>query len=791
MATLYTCITGQHQGWMVGLAACICALGVWATFALGREVLRTRDRLARRVWAGAACVATASAIWATHFISMVAYAPGLPFCFALAGTVLSFLIALALVAAAGALILRWPGLAGRLAGGSLVGLAIAAMHYTGMRAMQVQGEMRWNPGTVAVSVLCAIGLAVLAAVLPLCRARGLRRLAPPALMLAVCSAHFIGMSAVTLVYDPVAAEPAGAVDLIVLTLLVANVALLIVGLSLAALWLQGRERRRHLAEKRRLQDLADIAVEGLLICDGPHVIGLNHSLAAMTGWTAADLAGRSVDGLLPDFDGWQAVDGQERDALLRTRTGEGVPVRVVSKPIALRGRPQTVLAIRDQRDRLKIEADMLRLAHRDPLTGLANRLSFGEAVTARCARRRRSEGAFALLMLDLDRFKAVNDMLGHTTGDEVLRGVADRLLAAARTGDLVARLGGDEFAVLLDPVASTQEVMEIAERMMEAIARPFPVGAQMPDLGTSIGIALAPGDGDTLEVLARHADLALSRAKTEGRGACRFFEAVMDDQMRDRRAFEADLRHATAHHQFEVVYQPQVDAATGGFTGAEALVRWNHPRRGPVSPAEFIPLAEELGLIDAIGRQVLRAACAEAARWPDHLAVAVNVSPVQLRDREFAATVAGILAETGVPGYRLELELTETALIEDEGETVALLHALRMLGIRVSLDDFGTGYSSLSYLRRFPFDKLKIDQSFVRQLPDDADSVAIVQAVATLGTKLGMIVTAEGVETEEQRGFVTGEGCHQLQGYLISRPLPAARVADLFAGCGVPAAVAA
>ena len=779
VATLYSCITHQHDLRLVALAVVICALGVCATFMLGGEILRTRDGLQRRVWTAAAVVATASAIWATHFIAMVAYAPGVPFRFAASGTALSYAVALGLVGAGAGLLLLVPGVKGRCLGGAAAGFAIAAMHYTGMGALEIQGTLRWDAATVAVSVGCGVALATLAAVLPLGRARVLRGLAPVALLLAVCSAHFIGMQAVTLAFDPAAAKPSGAINTMVLSLIVADVAVLIVGLSLAALWLQARGRHRRGLEARRLQDLADIAVEGLLLCDGPAITGLNHSLAVLVGHGAAELAGEPVSRLLPEMP----AAGLRRgacDTVLATRSGDRIPVRVVARSIAFEGRSQTVLAVRDQRERLQTEADMRHLARADPLTGLANRLSFGETMAARCAARHRQDGTFAVVMVDLDRFKCVNDTLGHGTGDEVLRRIAGRLLGLVRPDDLVARLGGDEFAIVIAEAGNAAELVAVAERVVEVIARPFIVDGQVLDLGASVGIAIAPADGDAPEVLSRHADLALYRAKDAGRGTYRFFEAAMDEKMRVRRASELDLRRAAARREFEVVYQPQVDAGTGAFTGAEALVRWNHPQRGTVAPADFIPLAEELGLIGTIGQQVLRAACREAAAWPRHLGLAVNVSPVQLRDRNFAKTVSDILVETGFEGRRLELELTENALLQDDGDTLAILLALKGLGIRIAMDDFGTGYSSLSSLRRFPFDKIKIDRSFVRQLPGDLESVAIVQAIASLGAKLGMTVTAEGVETEAQRDFVTAEGCHQLQGYLFGRPVAAARVADLF-----------
>ncbi|GJE00583.1 putative signaling protein [Methylobacterium isbiliense] len=316
--------------------------------------------------------------------------------------------------------------------------------------------------------------------------------------------------------------------------------------------------------------------------------------------------------------------------------------------------------------------------------------------------------------------------------------------------------------------------------MIDILTRPFLIDGHILNVGTSIGIALAPTDGANPEQLMRNADLALYGAKEDGRGGYRMFEDGMNARMQARRTLELDLRRAIARQEFELHYQPQVDARSGRYDGAEALIRWHHPAHGLVSPAQFIPLAEETGLINAIGEWVLRTACAEARSWPDHLTVAVNLSPVQFRDVRLVAMIRSILAEAGLPGSRLEIEITEGTLMQDEERTFAVLGELRADGIRISMDDFGTGYSSLSTLHRFPFDKIKIDQSFVRRVPHDRDSVAIVRAIATLGASLGIKTTAEGVETDRQARFIAEEGCDQIQGYLVSRPVPAARIAVLF-----------
>ena len=785
MTILLTCTVERHNVTLVILAACICALGTFSALALGREVLRSRSVSGRLTWSAMGVTATASAIWATHFIAMLAYRPGLPFRFEAGPTVLSFAVALALVGAGASLIVARPDRLGRSLGGGVVGVAISAMHYTGMAGFRVQGELRWDEATVVVSVLAGVVLGGLSGAATTSRFRPLRWLAPALLLLAVCSTHFIGMGSVTIAYDPHQAEPDGWFDVAVLAVVVGEVAMLIVCLSLASVWLSMRGRRQLAAEEKRLHELADIAIEGLLICDGETIVGLNRSLERMLKTDRLMVMGRAAGDLLPARLAASVPTDAEEDATLRTGTGDLIPVRLISQEITIGTQRHRAIAVRDQRDRIETETHMARLAREDALTGLGNRLTFTEELSARFDARRKGDDCFALLMLDLDRFKLVNDTLGHGVGDEVLRRVARRLRGAVRAHDLLARLGGDEFAVLARDAAELEAVQALAERLIDVLGRPYVIDGQVVIIGASLGIALAPTDGNEPQWITRSADLALYRAKEEGRGTYRMFEEGMNARMQARRVLEAELRRATSRREFEVHYQPQVDARTGAYTGAEALVRWRHPRRGLVSPAEFIPLAEEVGLIGTIGEFVLREACIEAMRWPDGMTVAVNLSPVQLRDAQLASTVSRILAETGLAGDRLELELTESALMHDEAQALATLVTLRSMGVRLSLDDFGTGYSSLSYLHRFPFDKIKIDQSFIRQLPDDGESAAIVRAIAMLGSTLGMTIVAEGVETEAQMAFTAREGCDQAQGYLIGRPLPPAKLADAFASVSV------
>ncbi|MDQ0469254.1 putative bifunctional diguanylate cyclase/phosphodiesterase [Labrys wisconsinensis] len=432
----------------------------------------------------------------------------------------------------------------------------------------------------------------------------------------------------------------------------------------------------------------------------------------------------------------------------------------------------------DITETLRAEAQIRYLASHDALTGLPNRMRLRERMEEALGRVQHG-GRLAVLCLDLDRFKAVNDTLGHSAGDRLLQEATERVKACLGQHDTVARLGGDEFVVLTPEVETPQQAGALGRRIIEAVSAPYDLDGDQAVIGASVGIAFAPDDGMTAELLLRNADMALYRAKSDGRNICRFFERAMDARVTERRQLELDLRKALAAQEFEVYYQPVVDARSEAITACEALLRWHHPERGMVPPAEFIPLAEEFGLIVPLGTWVLRTACAQATTWPDGIKVAVNLSAAQFKSRTLAHTVVAVLAETGLAPNRLELEITESVLLADSEATLAILHHLRSLGVRIAMDDFGTGYSSLSYLRAFPFDRIKIDRSFVRELGEAEGCLAIVKAVAMLGASLGMATTAEGVETEAQMHKVREQGCTEAQGYYVSPPRPAHIIAEL------------
>jgi diguanylate cyclase (GGDEF)-like protein len=487
----------------------------------------------------------------------------------------------------------------------------------------------------------------------------------------------------------------------------------------------------------------------------------------------ARAAAGTYGGNLDQYVGRKFIEGTvERKT---TEIPDGRTINIVNCWMADGGWVSTHQDITEQR---RSEERIAHMARHDALTGLPNRLLFREQMEQALAQVSHDE-RLAVLSVDLDCFKEVNDTLGHPAGDRLLQEVAIRLRGSVNEGDTVARLGGDEFAVIHLGANRPEDVLTLADRIVQLLSDPFEIDGHEISVGTSVGIAMAPADGACADELLKHVDIALYRAKADGRRTYRFFEPAMNAQLQARHTLEAELRNALARGEFELHYQPVISVVSNQVVGFEALIRWNHPERGLVLPGNFIPLAEETGLINAIGAWVLRQACAEAAKWPSHISMAVNLSVVQLKNRALIHNVLQALANAQLEAKRLELEITESVLWHDNEVTLEALHQLRALGVRIAMDDFGTGYSSLSYLRSFPFDKIKIDRSFVRDIASRSDCAAIVRAVANLGHTLGMVTTAEGVETEEQLARVKSEGCGEVQGYLFSKPLPAKDLASI------------
>jgi diguanylate cyclase (GGDEF)-like protein/PAS domain S-box-containing protein len=505
----------------------------------------------------------------------------------------------------------------------------------------------------------------------------------------------------------------------------------------------------------------------------------NKRYAAMYGLSAEDIKPGTplrqiLDVRIKNGVYARMTDNDVRERLTPTTTpwtrveelSDGRSIVVSGQPMPSGG---WVTTHEDITERRRAESQVAHMATHDALTDLPNRLMLRDSLDQAISRVRRGE-LVALHYIDLDHFKAVNDTLGHQVGDDLLKQVADRLRACVRETDTVARLGGDEFAVIQTALAEATDAALLAQRLRESVGAPYSVDGHHVVVDISIGIAMSPDNGVTVEELLKSADLAAYAAKASGRGTFRFFEAEMDRRIKLRRVMELDLRHALSNGEFRLFYQPIVSLQTGAVTSFEALIRWQHPVRGLTPPGDFIPLAEELGLIVPIGEWVINRACADATTWAEHIKVAVNLSPLQLTSKGLLEVVMLALARSGLPASRLEFEITETVLMQNTATTLATLHQLRALGIHFSMDDFGTGYSSLSYLRSFPFNKIKIDRSFVKDITDEKSSLAIIKGVTSLAHSLNMITTVEGVETEEQLDHVRPLGCAEIQGYLLSPP---------------------
>jgi diguanylate cyclase (GGDEF)-like protein/PAS domain S-box-containing protein len=583
--------------------------------------------------------------------------------------------------------------------------------------------------------------------------------------------------------------------------------------ELARLYKEGYQRlveREHLAQRldraeQRYRSLFEHHPDAVYALDRDGVLrAANAAMSALTGYTPEELIGRTARPLLPPghhadaaerFARTLAGEPQSYEAELQHKNGHAVEVHITSIPAMVSGRVEGVFGIaKDVTERKELERELVYQAYHDPLTGLPNRALFLDRLAHALARNTRDAASVAVLCLDLDRFKLINDSMGHAVGDELLVAVAGRLSGCVRPGDTVARLGGDEFTVLLEGVADVGEAVVIADRIGRAFQAPFTLGGREMYASTSIGITLNVRAGDDSGGMLRRADVALYRAKAQGGAGHVVHDAGMETAAIERLDLEAALRRALADDEFVLHYQPRVGLADGRIEGAEALVRWRHPARGLLGPDAFIPLAEDSGLIRPLGRWVLEEACRAAAAWQmagTPLVVSVNIAAPQFQQPDLATEVAAALATSGLPAQLLQLEITERMLMDDAEATLAALRSLKDLGVQLAIDDFGTGYSSLSYLKRFPVDWLKVDKAFVDGLGTDPEDTAIVRAITSLARALDLRVTGEGVETAEQAGHLRALGCDQAQGYHFARPLAADALSALLgqgagAGFAVP-----
>ncbi|MDB5652875.1 MAG: diguanylate cyclase/phosphodiesterase [Tardiphaga sp.] len=783
----------QHDWRLVLLAAVVCFLTSLAAIKLFQRerAIAYRSRIGWLIVAG---MVTGCGVWATHFIAMLAYLPGLPVRYDLVITACSLVAATVITTTGLAVALFSESRQGGLAGGALVGAGVACMHYMGMASLQIPAVIVWQPDLVMASIL--LGVLLAAASLAIAQGRNTPQnviAAAVLLTLAISLHHFVAMGAVDLVRQAGAFDDTRLLSPVALSVAIAafTVAVVVAG-TIGAV--TDRRTRRSIGKRNMQLDAAlNNMGQGLCMFDALGRLELwNDSFVRMyrlppgrlfVGATIEQTleARRSAGMMFIDMDNYvERLRGAIAERVPSSQTAElpdGRTINIRYRPLKSGGWLATHA---DITERKHSEARIVHLARHDLLTDLPNRVAFTEHLARIFDEASAGKSAFAVVRLDIDRFKEINDTFGQAVGDAVIAELAKRLKRACN-GAFLARPGGDEFCIVSLLSVEPQTAEDLCARLSAVLINVMQIDGQPVQVSCTIGISIFPQDGDDVESLVAHADFALNQAKESDRGTIRFFEAQMDQQIREKRLLQRDLVVAIENKQFELYYQPQA-RLDGVIVAFEVLIRWHHPLRGPVSPAVFIPLAEETGLIGAIDEWVLREACREAATWANGLSIAINLSPVDFRRDDVVAMLMSVLMETGLSPHRVEIEITEGVMIEDVGRAVSTLRRLKELGVRVAMDDFGTGYSSLGYLQSFPFDKIKIDQTFIAQLDDNPQSAAIIHAIIGLGRSLHLPVIAEGVETEAQLAFLTAEGCAEIQGYLIGRPQPIAYYGNVVAG---------
>ena len=789
MFQIYTCLTNDHDWRLVVLAGAVCLLASAVAVILFHRAQATTGRT-QFVWLALDAAAAGCGIWATHFIAMLAYDPAIGTGYNLAITILSLLIAVLITGAGLAAALLDLGRWTAAFGGAVVGGGIAAMHYTGMMALEVPGRMTWAPNLVVASIVLGIAFGSFALHFAARRDDWVNTVIATILFaLAILLMHFTAMGAVLVVADPTRINDAAALSPAALSLVIAGIVTIVLGICLVAA-LSDRQANGKLQQQKILLDTAlENMSQGLCMFDADgRIVLFNERYAKMMGFPAASLRGLSLLDLIKyrKAAGEIVDDPQEFFARVVAAAHEGKSntriietsakraLRIIEQPMQEGGWVSTLEDITEWRE---AQAQISHMAHHDALTGLANRTQLVEklqnALTALPSR----GGGIAVHFIDLDRFKSVNDTLGHDGGDFLLRTVAERLRSVIRIDDTVARLGGDEFVVVQTGVSDRDQVKEFARRLTSAVTAPMKLREQAIVATVSVGVAVAPADGSNPERLLKSADLALYKAKADGRNCIRFFLAEMDTEMKARFKLEKIVREAVLRDGFELHYQPVFEISERRLVGFEALIRLPAEDGTLIPPLVFIPVAEDLRLIDKVGAWVLREACRTAATWPEYLTVAVNLSPAQFLAGSVSDIVAAALKEAGLAAHRLELEITETLLLGNSEATMAELQTLKAMGVAIVMDDFGTGYSSLSYLWRFPFDKIKIDRSFMQGFEGSSrDAKVVVKTIIALGRELNMRVTVEGVETATQLAFLDKADGDQVQGFFFGRPVPASEV---------------
>ena len=778
------CIIQEHDLWLVAIAAVICAAGSWATLQLFARA-RLSIQFEREAWLILTSVVAGAGIWCTHFIAMLGYKADLPVSFDPVLTIISFLLAIVGVAAGFRVAAVGSGPLLSVTGGLIVGLAIALMHYTGMQAYRVQGIISWDRTYVTASIVMSMALGG-AALYVACNLDGVakRFLAAGLLTTGIIILHFTGMTAFhvePMLIDPVINGDSAALR--AMAFAVAGVAAVILGAGFASTYIDTKARADASDALKNMSN-------GLLMVAPDCTIRLfNHRVAELLKLGPGGIAiGMPVDEFLANVGekaGWNAERlgsvvnnhhlwfSARETVRVDHHFDDGRVINVCCQPVS---DGSAIITYDDVTEARSSQAEVAHMAFHDALTGLPNRRSFRNDLEVLATERN-----WVMLLLDLDRFKQVNDTFGHSIGDRLLVMVAQRLLDQCGRSEKVFRLGGDELGILSS--RDNDDALALADKIVSALSKPFDIEGDMISIGCSVGIAGSDGENDTA-LVQQMADFALYKAKEDGRGCVKLYEKGMLEEAARKRSFEREIELALSEQQFELHFQPLYILPERELSGFEALIRWRHPELGLVSPADFIPVAEQTGAILAIGEWVFDEACRQLAKWPDDIYMSVNVSPVQLRSASILNQICGAIERHNILPRRIEVELTETAMVENSEQIASVLSGLRAFGVRIAMDDFGTGYSSLAHLKAFELDRIKIDRSFIDVSREDVSAAAVVRAVTGLARDLSIATTGEGVENEDQLDSLIAVGCETAQGYLFSRPLSAEKASELLKGKG-------
>ncbi|WP_084398791.1 bifunctional diguanylate cyclase/phosphodiesterase [Henriciella aquimarina] len=778
MYQVLSCLTGEHGSLYVIAAVVVLTIGSVCTLVVFQRGLLAETKRRQRIWAGLSGVVTAVGIWATHFVAMLGYRPGFTVHFDGVTTLLSILIAVAGFVVTSQILISGLTPLRRLVCAVLATLTVSGMHFYGVGALKAAAMISFDPVYVAAAVIAGFLLFSLSYFSLSSRRRVMNLLALAGTLLAVASLHFVGMSAMEIVPLKGYADAAWEIDPMTLgAWVVLGVAAIVLMAAMAA-GLDSVISNFRFQERRRLSLLVNAASEALLIAraDGT-VIEVNEAAESLFGQPRQALKEADINTLVGLDIAAEAVSGHRSASEHHMRVGDvSIPVDVSVRDIEEDENGLLVVSLYDLRERLANEANIRRLAFNDQLTGLPNRTAFQKALDEMWKGSARTKARFSVVLVDLDEFKDINDQFGHSAGDAVLIETAARLKVVFGDKALVSRLGGDEFAILLADGEDEEGLRKLADTCVDSLSQTVRNGSVRMRSSASVGIAVAHSHEGIVDPasLLKAADRALYAAKQDGRRTARLYDAGLHERSEKKRTLEGDLVRAVREKEFVLYYQAKVCSVSRRTLGYEALIRWQRPGHGLVNPGEFIEVAEQSTIIQDIGRWCIYEACEAAAGWEKDLTVSVNLSARQFLDPALYATVRDALRKSGIAGHRLELEITETALIQNTMVASRILEKLKTLGVQVALDDFGTGYSSMRFVQQFPFDRIKIDRSFVSSMGEDAKSFAIVDAILHLGASLSIPVVAEGVETEEQAMRLLKARCAELQGFLISRPGPLA-----------------